>query len=219
MTSRIRIKIGVLSALPTGEGRFPTFHVWSTSRSCLSTTCGLHGPRPVSLGTLSLWSVCRRHNHRRADHLLKSPRRSSTQLSVHSRTLLYRAERAQDGSSNMPCCCPVWLELHPVAHATCGDPLRHVVQSDARRRTPPSTPIHVSESPMKRVPGLRVCERTIFHRAWSLSALLRAIVGDGARPLATAMWEPKNPLKNSAGVCILNCRCHRRIRRPLIGLR
>jgi hypothetical protein len=29
-----------------------------------------------------------------------------------------------------------------------------------------------------------------------LSALLGAVVGDRARPLATAMWEPKKPLKS-----------------------
>ena len=92
---------------------------------------------------------------------------------------------------NMPWSSCLAPEQRPVAHATCGDPLRHVVQSDARRRKPTSTPIHVPESPRKRVPGLRVCERTIS-TAWSLSALLRAVVGDGARPLATAMWEPKN---------------------------
>ena len=117
-------------------------------------------PRPVSFDTLKPLERLSAAQSPPPDHLLKS----SPQLSCTPAPFCARRNVRKMGRRT----ChgrPVWLEQRPVAGqshtATCGDPLRHVVQSDARRRTPPSTPIHVSESPRKRVPGLRVCEWTI----------------------------------------------------------
>ena len=181
--------------MPTGEGRLPALHGEQSPAEHHVWAWWCPRPRPVSFDTLKPLERLSAAQSPPPDHLLKS----SPQLSCTPAPFCARRNVRKMGRRT----ChgrPVWLEQRPVAGqshtATCGDPLRHVAQSDARRRTPPSTPIHVSESPRRRLPGLRVCERTFFHRVRSLSAVLRAIVGDGARPLATAMWEPKKPLKN-----------------------
>ena len=81
--------------MPTGEGRLPTLHGEQSPAEHHAWAWWCPRPRPVSFDTLKPLERLSAAQSPPPDYLLAA-------ALVHSRTLLCKAERAENGSPNMP---------------------------------------------------------------------------------------------------------------------